>query len=373
MDSGADKRSALEERGARFLHHGDLEELARKVRGVHAAERDLARRLRGGRRIEEDAERVGVQVAVVDHVEEHGHGLQVGQRGEAQALQRPTRCQRCSLACNTTCGVRPGGVACRPPARIVQPFDQTCTLFFGKVIDSRPSALLAHVLDAYGTEPGRPRGRTKRPSHDTPRKSVDAWKTSPKPWFCTVMAGLVPTDSVSDATVPTTCRSSARAQGRPGGWPGLAGAWSERAAWRSTRALWLRAVLCALETRQLQGRRPGGWPRAVLTVAAHACKAACTDVSLLLHDDDACVRCSWCPTCPVPYVIENGPNAVDPKLLSTCRARPELAVICAGRHVAGSAAAAMRMKQRLAGMTSLRMAMHWLNGAAGAGAGTASP
>jgi len=84
-----DRCGALGGRGARFLHHRDLEQLAREVRGVHAAERDLARRLDGGRRVEEDAKRVGVEVAVVDHVEEHGHGLQVGQRGKAQALPPP--------------------------------------------------------------------------------------------------------------------------------------------------------------------------------------------------------------------------------------------------------------------------------------------
>ncbi len=51
---------------------------------------------------------------------------------------------------------------------------------------------------------------------------MDAWKTRPKPWFCTVMAGLVPTESVSDATVPTTCSSSARVRsGSDRGWSGL--------------------------------------------------------------------------------------------------------------------------------------------------------
>ena len=37
---------------------------------------------------------------------------------------------------------------------------------------------------------------------------MDAWNTRPKPWLSTLIGGL-PSDSVSDATVPTTCRPHA--------------------------------------------------------------------------------------------------------------------------------------------------------------------
>ena len=105
----------------------------------------------------------------------------------------------CASLCHSSGAKRPAESELRPAHAAA-----CCTK--GRVAKQaqRLLVLLAWAqADAYA---GIGPGRTNRPSQDTPRKSVDAWNTRPKPWLGTLIGGL-PTDSVSDATVPTTCRT----------------------------------------------------------------------------------------------------------------------------------------------------------------------